>query len=409
MRLVGIPPAAGITSLDAQPKSAIERLSRVLYLVVGVAGIVFGALSHVRFSAQVYAPIPVISYVTWALVIGLPAALFLLSHSAHLRMLRTIATVYAAVFLITLSLWLAARAEPLPPGADIPWMIPLTGVAAVGIAVAARRRTVVAYSLTVAVLGGLLRAATTRYAHPTLLGVEDLLYSLLMQSVFVGLTLATRRAAAELDRADLIARENAAKEAARIGGRQARLAMDALVHDSVMSTLLFAGRQQTDAHDVSRHAARTLAQLDEAREFSDVALKPPSCALEEQVKALVAELAPGTVVRNEVARVCVLPMDVREALLGAVGEALRNSFAYAAGSAGRPVSRSIVLRERPGRLELVLRDDGVGFDPAEVPGDRLGISRSIEGRMRSVAGGDAAVSSSPGAGCEVVLSWALPL
>jgi signal transduction histidine kinase len=44
----------------------------------------------------------------------------------------------------------------------------------------------------------------------------------------------------------------------------------------------------------------------------------------------------------------------------------------------------------------------VGFDRAAVPADRRGVAESIEGRMRR-AGGNATVTSSPGAGTEVEL------
>jgi signal transduction histidine kinase len=55
------------------------------------------------------------------------------------------------------------------------------------------------------------------------------------------------------------------------------------------------------------------------------------------------------------------------------------------------------------RVSVFVRDRGVGFDPAAVPGDRRGISESIVGRMAR-AGGAASVSSAPGEGTEVELT-----
>ena len=49
-----------------------------------------------------------------------------------------------------------------------------------------------------------------------------------------------------------------------------------------------------------------------------------------------------------------------------------------------------------------MRDRGRGFEPAEVPSDRHGITESIRGRMAR-AGGRATVTAAPGAGTEVAL------
>jgi signal transduction histidine kinase len=55
-----------------------------------------------------------------------------------------------------------------------------------------------------------------------------------------------------------------------------------------------------------------------------------------------------------------------------------------------------------GRLEVFVRDRGVGFDPAAVGPDRRGLRESIAGRMER-HGGIAHVRSAPGAGTEVEL------
>jgi signal transduction histidine kinase len=49
-------------------------------------------------------------------------------------------------------------------------------------------------------------------------------------------------------------------------------------------------------------------------------------------------------------------------------------------------------------------DRGRGFDPELTPPSRRGIRESITGRMQA-AGGQAAVSSRPGAGTTVTVSW----
>jgi signal transduction histidine kinase len=53
-------------------------------------------------------------------------------------------------------------------------------------------------------------------------------------------------------------------------------------------------------------------------------------------------------------------------------------------------------------------DDGVGFDRAAVPAGRLGLSDSIEARMRALPGGTAVVVSQQGVGTRVTIGWAAP-
>jgi signal transduction histidine kinase len=54
------------------------------------------------------------------------------------------------------------------------------------------------------------------------------------------------------------------------------------------------------------------------------------------------------------------------------------------------------------RVEVFVRDRGVGFDPSTVPADRRGVRDSIVGRMER-HGGHATVRSAPGEGTEVEL------
>ena len=55
------------------------------------------------------------------------------------------------------------------------------------------------------------------------------------------------------------------------------------------------------------------------------------------------------------------------------------------------------------RIEVFVRDRGSGFDPGQVPADRLGVRNSIMGRMQRHAG-TADIRTAPGEGTEVRLS-----
>ncbi len=60
--------------------------------------------------------------------------------------------------------------------------------------------------------------------------------------------------------------------------------------------------------------------------------------------------------------------------------------------------------EAPCRLEVIVRDQGTGFDLARVDQARLGLRRSIAERIAD-CGGQASVWSAPGQGTVVRLSW----
>lgn len=99
--------------------------------------------------------------------------------------------------------------------------------------------------------------------------------------------------------------------------------------------------------------------------------------------------------------------EVVEAVAGAVGEALTNAAKH--GDARRVVVYAEPA-ERPGDepdgtnggLFVSVRDDGAGFTPQAVE-ERVGLSRSIRGRIAEV-GGDVEVASSPGHGAEIRLT-----
>lgn len=90
-----------------------------------------------------------------------------------------------------------------------------------------------------------------------------------------------------------------------------------------------------------------------------------------------------------------VPEDVRDALVGAVREALRNVARHSGGHRA-----TITLTQRPGRVRLTVEDDGVGF--AVTPG--VGLRVAVTGRVEAVDG-TARVESTPGAGTVVTLGW----
>ena len=102
-----------------------------------------------------------------------------------------------------------------------------------------------------------------------------------------------------------------------------------------------------------------------------------------------------------------IPAVVVTALSDALAEALRNSVRHA-GLDGADVPRRVEIDAHERGIEVVMRDEGKGFNTRAVASRRLGIRLSILERMSMVPGGSAEVESRPGDGTRVALAWERP-
>ncbi len=168
------------------------------------------------------------------------------------------------------------------------------------------------------------------------------------------------------------------------------------LHDSVLQTLALVQRQAHDPVAVARLARRQEHALrawmaGEAELVSDTlvaALRDAVAGVEDEHDMTIEFTAIGD---RALDAAC-------EELVAAAREALRNAARHAGGA---PVF--VFCQVAPdGRVELFIRDEGPGFDPAAVPAERRGIRDAIVGRM-AFAGGQATVDSVCGEGTEVTL------
>lgn len=185
---------------------------------------------------------------------------------------------------------------------------------------------------------------------------------------------------------------------AEISAARAREEVARTLHDGVLQTLAVVERRATDP------ALARLAREQERdlREWLFGASRPPG-AVSDVGAALRAAAGRFEDVFGGRAQVLVaddLPA-VHEAacnaLAGAVGEALTN-----AGKHGRATKVQVYVEpDERGGVFCSVKDDGSGFDPAATA-ERIGLSRSIRGRVAE-AGGTVEVTSSPGGGTEVCM------
>jgi signal transduction histidine kinase len=91
-----------------------------------------------------------------------------------------------------------------------------------------------------------------------------------------------------------------------------------------------------------------------------------------------------------------LPAAAQHALLRIAQESLHNAAKHA-----RATELQVSLRQRDGQLEMVIADNGIGFDPAQVPADRFGLA-GIRARAAAL-GANLLLDTAPNHGTRVVV------
>lgn len=180
---------------------------------------------------------------------------------------------------------------------------------------------------------------------------------------------------------------------------QERADLAAHLHDSVLQTLALIQKNAGDQTTVARLAR---SQERDLRSWLYATPAEESATLAGQLRRAAAAVEDAHGVSVEVVTVgdCEWSETVRP-IVDAAREAMTNAAKHSG------VALVDVYAEARGRgVEVFVRDRGVGFDPAAVAEDRLGVRGSIVDRMRR-HGGSAEIVSSPESGTEVRLS--LPL
>ena len=86
------------------------------------------------------------------------------------------------------------------------------------------------------------------------------------------------------------------------------------------------------------------------------------------------------------------------AFLDAMSAALENVVRHSGASVAE-----VELVYSPDAVTIMVTDEGVGFDPAEIAHDRLGVRESIRGRIEAI-GGTVQLWSSPGSGTSLIMT-----
>ena len=378
---------------------AETRVVRAITVVFGIASVVLLAVDLGSVTAQI--PYLLAWWTPPALIVmfAVPPMLAALSGVMPLRGLRLALGGYAIAFLAVVASY-GPSMTTVPRSAElVPWVLGATSLATVAAALAWPPVLAWVYLLVnVAAIGLLRDYANGGVDHGVAL--QHAFFSLGFTSIFTAIALVSVRNARAADQAAVEARAAAARASAAEASLRERTRLDALVHDEILSTLLYASMGSPAVDEaVARQARTAIAHL-----RGDV-----SSAESVEPQEFESRLRAATAISGRVdfeatgVRVRPIPAPVAAAFVEATAEAVRNALVHAYDDELGPVR--VRLRTSGTGLGVSVSDDGVGFAPRGVAAHRLGIRVSIVGRLAVIPGGAATVSSRPGAGTTVSLVW----
>ena len=232
--------------------------------------------------------------------------------------------------------------------------------------------------------------------------LQDSSFSFLFSSVLAGFVWVLRYESAKVDdanhKANLAAIELSRAEAIE----RERDRVDALIHDSVLTTLLLAANAEDQGSELAAQqsasaAIKKLGTLDSERVLNqDISVSSLFSALEEAVYRFSGDIT----LESEGASNLTVPAE----LAAAVTESMLQALANAKNHAGTGVSINVYLKGYAKGFKVVVKDNGRGFRPSRVPKNRLGLRLSIVGRVEA-AGGKVFIDSKIGVGTNVIIEW----
>lgn len=376
--------AAGTSkSLTTQP-SAHERLTRSTAAFVGAGGIFYGLITAPTVVSQWNMTPWWWTFSAVGAVFGSAIAVSLAAARGTMRTIRRTIDIFAVSFLAALSTWFAVVDFDVRIPSEVGvWLTLFPGLAALALAITSRPRVVAPFLVIVMILGQLQNALVqTDSSNRSIL--LDIAYAIAFSALFCGACFGVIGAGRTLDSTAHSARTNAAQNAATEARSAERRRFDALIHDGAMATFLTASRTE-NTPALAQQAAATLSQLDRLRSGESSTDAFDEHAFVAHIRASAAAVddnANISVVHQSDSNSLAVPPTVTRAFGAGVIEAIRNVVRHA-GNATYEVRIALSDAE----VTIAVVDDGVGFDPTEVPPDRMGLQVSIANRFAELPGG----------------------
>ncbi|MGO4299175.1 sensor histidine kinase [Leifsonia sp. RAF41] len=399
----GVRPGLPLESVKPRNPLSRARIERIADRTVSAFGLVFGlqtlptALSQLHQLREPWGGV-------WMIVIFGGLALTVILAIVQ-RGVKIAMGVLAVVYLAALVTWPLLIGDPaLAPGK--PWVWFLCSVFTAFAAVAYPLGLAIAYTFIAPIAYGVVRALPAGGGVGPEIAALDAIYAVILGGVILAIIAMMRQAASAVDAAQSQALARYANAVRQHATEVERVQVDAIVHDSVLTTLLSAAsaRSPEQKELAATMAADAIGHLHaaEAATPEDQSAVGLDRLTERLVTAANAFSSPFQVEVRDV-EVHTLPVNVAEAVYSATVQAMVNSMQHAGGP---EVQRNVSIRGGgpAATVEVVVRDDGRGFTESEVPAERLGLRISIRDRLAKV-GGRARIESEPGVGTTVTILW----
>ncbi|BDZ65761.1 sensor histidine kinase [Agromyces mangrovi Wang et al. 2018] len=398
-----------LARLSPRQRTAVTRaqIETVAARALGLFGLVFAAQTAPIALAQNPALFVGAGTVLMAVLYGGVASLAIASVTKIA--VQRVSLLFAVAYAASVLAWNLLVADPAALDGSAPWIYYLCTVATTAACIALPLWGAVAYTVLVPIAYGVVRAGPAGGDAGILIAALDATYAIILGLVVLIIITMLRQASRAVDTAqegalrryDIAVRQHA--------NEVERVRIDALVHDSVLTTMLTAAAAE-DAQErarAARMARDAVARLAEAGApgVPSAVERVELTVLVRRLRAALSTFATPFQIRVVHATGVHLPVEAIEAIYSAAVQGMVNSIQHGDVDEGRPIRRSLRVRGvgRAGSV-VEIEDDGVGFERSLVPSGRLGIRMSIEERMSS-AGGTARVASWPGEGTRVVICW----
>ena len=305
--------------------------------------------------------------------------------------------------------WPFVALDSSETAADRPWLWLLCTVATSTAAIAFTTRHAAVYLLIIPITYGVVRVSPSGGGRALDGAVLDVAYAVILGGAVLILITLLRQAAGAVDAAQAAALDRYSHAVRQHATEVERVQVDSIVHDSVLTTLLSAARAYSPQEKqlVTQMALNAMAHLKDAAsatpdEESAVTIARVIDRIGRARSQLTVpfELHSFVPVGGETA---VMPLHSAEALYSATVQALVNSQQHAGSAPG--IARDLFISQTAsGGIRIRVHDSGIGFVPALIPTERLGLRVSIIERVAS-AGGAVSVVSAIGSGTSIVIAW----
>ena len=380
-----------------------RRVETAMTRSVAVFGLVFGAQTVPAMIAQIDQAPPV-----WAaaVVTGLFGSLILAFVASLLRFgVRVANHILPLAYVVALLSWPLTVEDPASASVGNHWLYYLLTVATASAAIGMPTRWATVYLFAVPVLYGVIRLTPAGGSSTGVQAALDVVYAILLGGAVLIVITMLRQASSAVDAAQSTALDRYGSAVRQHATDAERVQVDAIVHDSVLTTFISAGRAESPE---AKELAADMAKL-AIRHLRDAATVGPddgSTIRANVVAKRIAAAASAVAVDVDVVVQSIgavrVPTGAAEAIYSAAVQAVVNSQQHAGDQ--RSVRRWVRISGIADGLAIEVGDTGVGFDVDTIPQERLGVRVSIIERLEGV-GGHAEVRSAPGQGCVVSIRW----